>query len=271
MIETALIWQVVIFASIALAGRLRLWAIAFWCIWTLFQVLSYPLSLLQFGTIAISALLFRHRRHSNSDTSSEWQPPFRSLHSPPAPSPQAQSASDLLDKLNEFSKHMERTSFEIRKEAEFESQAQQRIRATGFTCEAEERVMKAALARDQALSREIQDTIGGNPLLAELYRSSLAKLTDSGPESGGTATIHSRQSRESCALKLAQHYLDWLIKLTNEGPEYRKIVYTSKESLFLHQKGRSPSDQERSEMQSILGRHIEDWVVDIQKQMHSPS
>lgn len=58
-------WQLFILITIVMAGRLRNGAVVFWVIWTMLQVFSLPLSLLQFGTIwlghTIAAALFPNR------------------------------------------------------------------------------------------------------------------------------------------------------------------------------------------------------------------
>jgi len=58
MFIAVLFWQALIFISIALAGRRRGGVIAFWVVWTLFQVFALWLSVIQFGTILLAASLF---------------------------------------------------------------------------------------------------------------------------------------------------------------------------------------------------------------------
>ena len=48
-----LIWQAVVFTTIYLSGRRRWWASVAWIIWTFAQVYTLPLSVIQFGTIAL--------------------------------------------------------------------------------------------------------------------------------------------------------------------------------------------------------------------------
>ena len=48
-----LIWQAVVFTTIYLSGRRRWWASVAWVIWTVVQVYTLPLSVIQFGTIAL--------------------------------------------------------------------------------------------------------------------------------------------------------------------------------------------------------------------------
>lgn len=52
-----LAWQALIFFTIALGGRARGWLIAFWVIWTLIQVATFPLSVIQFFTIFLATLI----------------------------------------------------------------------------------------------------------------------------------------------------------------------------------------------------------------------
>lgn len=44
-------WQVFIFFTIAISGKMAGWVSLFWVIWTLVQVYALPLSILQFLTI----------------------------------------------------------------------------------------------------------------------------------------------------------------------------------------------------------------------------
>lgn len=54
-----LIWQAIIFITIAASGRARGWVVAFWVVWTIVQVVTLPLSVIQFATIAIAYFLFK--------------------------------------------------------------------------------------------------------------------------------------------------------------------------------------------------------------------
>lgn len=54
-----LAWQLLIFASICMSRRWRTWMIAFWVVWTVFQVAAFSLSVIQFATIAAAAALTR--------------------------------------------------------------------------------------------------------------------------------------------------------------------------------------------------------------------
>jgi len=47
-------WQIFIFATIAISGSKRGWVTFGWVIWTLFQVYTLPLSIVQFGTIYLA-------------------------------------------------------------------------------------------------------------------------------------------------------------------------------------------------------------------------
>lgn len=54
-----LIWQAIIFITIAASGRARGWVVAGWVVWTVIQVATLPLSVIQFATIAIAYFLFK--------------------------------------------------------------------------------------------------------------------------------------------------------------------------------------------------------------------
>ena len=57
-----LIWQAIIFITIAASGRARGWVVAFWVVWTIVQVATLPLSVIQFATIAIAYSLFKSNK-----------------------------------------------------------------------------------------------------------------------------------------------------------------------------------------------------------------
>lgn len=52
-----LVWQLIIFLTIFFSGRKRVWSAGFWVVWTLFQVYTMPLSVLQFFTIWLAYTL----------------------------------------------------------------------------------------------------------------------------------------------------------------------------------------------------------------------
>lgn len=58
MIEGVLLWQAIIFISIALSGRKRGWVVALWVVWTILQVFALWLSVIQFGTIWLAWSIF---------------------------------------------------------------------------------------------------------------------------------------------------------------------------------------------------------------------
>lgn len=70
-----LIWQAIIFLTIACSGRWRGWITAFWVVWTTVQVATLPLSVIQFGTIALAFFMFRGSRP-------------KAIVSPPQPDPE---------------------------------------------------------------------------------------------------------------------------------------------------------------------------------------
>ncbi len=61
MTIAVLVWQAIIFFSIALAGRARGWVVAFWVVWTIFQVFALWLSVVQFGTIWLAWSIFGNK------------------------------------------------------------------------------------------------------------------------------------------------------------------------------------------------------------------
>ena len=44
-------WQIIIFVTIAFSGTKRGWITAAWTLWTFFQVVTLPLSIIQFATV----------------------------------------------------------------------------------------------------------------------------------------------------------------------------------------------------------------------------
>jgi DNA helicase-4 len=62
MFEGVLIWQAIIFLSIAFSGRYRVWLVAFWVAWTFLQVFALWLSVVQFGTILLAWSLFGRKK-----------------------------------------------------------------------------------------------------------------------------------------------------------------------------------------------------------------
>ncbi len=61
MTIAVLVWQAIISFSIALAGRARGWVVAFWVVWTIFQVFALWLSVVQFGTIWLAWSIFGNK------------------------------------------------------------------------------------------------------------------------------------------------------------------------------------------------------------------
>lgn len=61
MIEGVLVWQAIIFLSIALGGRKRGWILVFWVVWTIIQTFTLWLSVVQFGTIWLAWLIFGNK------------------------------------------------------------------------------------------------------------------------------------------------------------------------------------------------------------------
>jgi hypothetical protein len=51
------VWQFFIFFTIFFSGKYRGWTSAFWFIWTLVQIYSIPLSIVQFFTILLAYMV----------------------------------------------------------------------------------------------------------------------------------------------------------------------------------------------------------------------
>lgn len=82
MTIAVLVWQAIIFFSIALAGKARGWVVAFWILWTILQVFALWLSVIQFGTIWLAWSLFAERKKPASPPPI---PPAQRI--PPLPKP----------------------------------------------------------------------------------------------------------------------------------------------------------------------------------------
>ena len=52
-----IVWQIFIFITIAISRKHKGWVAAFWVLWTVFQVFTLPLSILQFFTIFLAYTL----------------------------------------------------------------------------------------------------------------------------------------------------------------------------------------------------------------------
>lgn len=272
MFATVLIWQALIFASIAISGRWRWWIVTFWCAWTLVQVSGLPLSALQFSTIAISAALFRKQSPSPREAEPPvLQFPVKRSRTSARQAEQIHGEPSLLHKLEKLSADMERKSIELSKEVIFRAEASQHIKESGFSCEIEKRVMQEEFAKDEAISFEIQKALASDPLLNELYCKLLANSSLLAEKRGDKECVAVRQDREKLALEMARFHMGQLNDLMNKGHHYRQSYYAAQESLFLQENKRAPSEQEKAEMQLLFGRRIEDWVVELNKRRRSDS
>ncbi|WP_396617305.1 hypothetical protein ACHZ97_08380 [Lysobacter soli] len=218
MTEAVLAWQIFIFASIGLAGRWRGWAIAFWGVWTIVQVGAIPLSILQFGTIALAAALFRSSARVEQDLavdtsrqscSGEVQPP-----PPQGESPLAAGLSQANGVLRTWEQRIEAS----RQEWQFQQAAKRYIKTEGFSCALEERVMKEALARDQQLTQELQTELAKDSVLAKLYCAALARY-------GTPNTVQSRQTAERAALDAARSTRQTLDTIIDSGPDFKRHYF----------------------------------------------
>jgi hypothetical protein len=282
MTTTVLAWQALIFLSIGVAGRWRGYVIAFWIVWTVLQVVALPLSVLQFGTILVAALLFRRRTPEPNQDTAQKNPSTRrsavpqSLPSegnrgnsaPPNPAPPAQTGdtNPIVSALAEL-KH---ASAEWVRRANFESAANKQIKTDGFSCELEERVMKEALARDHALTREIQSELSKDSVLGKLYHGYLAEQV---PQEG---TVAERQIHEQVALEIARRELAHFEMLIEGGPDLRRAyisipkdkIDAIKAAIADASAGQvtpttiGPSDPDAHLM--VLGRHINEWLDEVE-------
>lgn len=75
MIEGILIWQTIIFLSIAFGGRHRGWVVGFWMVWTILQVFALWLSVIQFGTILLAWSLFGSKESPRPKPAERTEPP----------------------------------------------------------------------------------------------------------------------------------------------------------------------------------------------------
>lgn len=75
MIEGILIWQAIIFLTIAFGGRHRGWVVAFWVAWTILQVFALWLSVVQFGTIWLAWSLFGGKKSATPTPAQRIEPP----------------------------------------------------------------------------------------------------------------------------------------------------------------------------------------------------
>lgn len=267
MTEAVLAWQALIFASIGLAGRWRGWVIAFWVAWTILQVFALPLSLLQFGTIAVAAAMFR------SKTAAKPSPPValdstapaaaaktipETLPSAPTESPLATfagAADSMARKANAWAVDLERTTAARAQEQRFRRAAQEQIKTEGFSCALEERVMKEALARDQQLTRELRSELTKDAVLAKLHLAALARC-------GALDTVQKRQLAERAALDAARITRELLDTLIDKGPEYRLYYFEALKKMSEALNEAAPSDPDEHLME--FGRHLNDWIADVE-------
>ncbi len=87
MLEGVLVWQAIIFLSIALSGRSRGWVVAFWVVWTIVQVFALWLSVVQFGTIWLAWTLFGGKKDTSPPSPSRPPPTPVRRQDPPRPPP----------------------------------------------------------------------------------------------------------------------------------------------------------------------------------------
>ncbi len=266
MTEAVLAWQALIFFSIVLAGRYRFWVIAFWVVWTALQVFTLPLSLLQFGTIAAAAALFRSTPSTGQSapagpnptakptTLAATSPSQKESAKEPARAKTAIAEQGLLGKMEAWSAELKRKTDELAREQQFRLAAEQRIKTEGFSCVLEERVMKEALARDQQLTRDIESSLATDAVLARLYHAYLKE--------GGTLppTVRDRQLAEEIALKSARTERDTLDAIIDGGPGFKG--HYEEACRLLSELDAASLEAQRHLM--LHDRHLDDWLADVQ-------
>lgn len=263
MTEAILAWQALIFASIMLAGRWRGWIIAFWIVWTLLQVAALPLSVLQFGTIAVGAWVFRAKSPAGHSSSEEAEATATRPGITPRSSPEPQNApaltrlasyaAEIAGQAEAWSVESQRRLDELRREQQFRKAAEQKIKTEGFSCALEERVMRQALARDQQLAEELKQALGKDGVLRKLYDANLKRL-EYEPQS-----VLERQEAEKEALKIAKTERELLDRLIDTGPEFKRHYFEAERLL---------SDLDAASIGAeahlqLHGRHLNDWLADV--------
>lgn len=268
MTEAVLAWQALIFASIGLAGRWRGWVTAFWVAWTILQVFALPLSLIQFGTIAVAAALFRSKTAAKPSPPVALEPaaPVTAAKTiplvlPPAPTESAlatfaAAADGMARKANAWAVDLERKTAAWAQEQKFRLAAQQQIKTEGFSCALEERVMKEALARDQQLTRELQTELARDSVLAKLHHAALARC-------GSLDTVQSRQVAERAALDAARSTRQMLDTIIDNGPEFRRHYFDALKKTADVLKDSAPADDPEAHLMEF-GRHLSDWLAEVE-------
>lgn len=281
-------WQVVIFATIALAGRWRGWMIAVWVAWTLAQVAVLPLSVIQFGTIAFAALMFPVRQAGRQASAADMprrtaaSASIREVREPEQrDAPRALGAKTaasaksppLLKTMDVWATDLERKtkvwSDEGIERNEFKLGAMERIKTEGFSCALEEEVMRGALAADQRLKLAIEAELAKDPILAKLYWAHLAEQT-------ARQRVLERQVQLEVALKAARSHREILQMLVQNGSEYRETYYEATRIAERVFAAPAPDRQSAGAQATIqhsvpvdpelflFGRHMDDWVSNVE-------
>lgn len=259
MTTAVLIWQAIIFVSIAVAGRKRGWVVAFWIVWTMIQISALPLSVLQFGTIAIAAGLFAHRKPLDTSnafasdanggtTRASTLQATQSNAMPPQP-------SKSEDTLASWAARTDAWAEQQRLKLKFEQAAEESIKTEGFTCDLEERVMKEALARDRALVSEIESELSKDLVLTKLYHAVIA-------EGGGLPkAVQERQFKQRAAIKVAKAHRSSFDQVLSMG-DSRETYF---EMLRRFASIQSPAGEDVGDAHLyLLGRHWNEWLADVE-------
>ncbi len=257
-----LVWQAAIFFSIGLAGRWRWWVVAGWIAWTILQVVVLPLSVVQFGSIALAMMVFGRPRPSVLTATPNLELPQRrptvSVDPPPMPST---PVSPVLNAINEWACDLEvRTKAWAEETIEHNRHtmsAREHIKTESFESPLEEAVMRDALAEDQRLTREIEAELAKDPILGELFRCALAAR----PASDGPRILM-RQLSEKMALKSARAFREELETLVSGGEAYRNAYYDAMKRTAVVLPS-NPSERNGEEYRMRYGRRIEEWVADV--------
>ena len=272
-----LAWQALIFITILLAGRHRGWVTAFWVVWTAVQVVALPLSVLQFCTIVAAFLLARSRAPAMStDQPARNTKPAQTSIAPPSkhassqddralkPTPINQHVPEpgsLLASVAAWSDDLNRKTNDWAETEQIKRQAKEQIKTDNFASEKEEKLMKEALARDQALSHEIQQELAKDEVLAELYQGYLQEYSKS------PKTVWERQLHEEMALKAARGELDLLKLMVEKGPRFVKTflrlrkVLDDDDGSSAGERGSLMLSEDLDENPVVFGRNLNDWMA----------
>lgn len=109
-------WQVFIFVTIIISGRAAGYTAAFWVIWTIVQIYTLPMSIIQFGTISIAYFIRRFINKAEDGALVKYRNPesMEGMFYSKAPKPALFFNSIIQEISDELNKYQElRTEFEV--------------------------------------------------------------------------------------------------------------------------------------------------------------